>query len=312
LGLDAHSILNSIRQQSLGLVASLLILKERVHFKTGRFDPRGALLIAVGMAGLTAGLSFGQELGWISPLILLVGLLALVTLPFVERRVPNPVMVLALLRNRVFDSSLVSLLLSFLALFAVSVLMPFSLEQLHGFSPLQAGLLLTPVPLTLALIAPVSGRLSDRIGSGFLAAGGLAIACLGLILMSQINEHSSIFDLVWRMILTSIGQGLFQAPNNSALLGAAPRDLQGSASGFLATARTMGQSVSVALAGAIFVGLGGAAAGNILVTHPGGVLLAESQRIFDTAFQATFLACAAIAALGIVASLVRGKEERQK
>ncbi|HEX4715309.1 MAG TPA: MFS transporter, partial [Ktedonobacteraceae bacterium] len=113
-----------------------------------------------------------------------MGLLALVTLPFVERRVPNPVMVL--------------------------------------------------VPLTLALIAPVSGRLSDRIGSRWLAAGGLAIACLGLILMSQINEHSSIFDLVWRMILTSIGQGLFQAPNNSALLGAAPRDLQGSASGFLA------------------------------------------------------------------------------
>ncbi|GHO60455.1 MFS transporter [Ktedonobacter robiniae] len=299
----------------LGLVASLLILKERAHFKTGRFDPLGAILIAVSMAGLTAGLSFGQELGWTSPLILLallVGLLALVTLPFVERRVPNPVMVLALLRNRVFDSSLVSLLLSFLALFAVSVLMPFSLEQLHGFSPLQAGLLLTPVPLTLALIAPVSGRLSDRIGSHWLAAGGLAIACLGLILMSQLNEHSSIFGLIWRMILTSIGQGLFQAPNNSALLGAAPRDLQGSASGFLATARTMGQSVSVALAGAIFVGLGGAAAGNILVTHPGGVLLAESQRIFDTAFQATFLACAAIAALGIVASLVRGKEERQK
>ncbi len=299
----------------IGLMATLLILKERIHLKAARFDPLGALLIAVGMAGLTAGLSFGQELGWTSPLILsvlLMGILALIALPFVEQRVPNPVIVLALLRNRVFDSSIVSLLFSFLALFAVSFLMPFYLEQLRSFSTLQAGLLLTPVPVTLALIAPFSGSLADRIGSRWLTAGGLTIACLGLVLMSQLNEHSSLFDMVWRMVLTSIGQGLFQAPNNSALLGSAPRHLQGSASGFLATARTIGQSLSVALAGAIFAGLGGATAGNVLVTHPTSVHLTLYQQTFDTAFQATFLACAAIAAIGIFASLVRGKEARQK
>ncbi len=296
-------------------MATLLILKERIHLKAGRFDPLGALLIAVGMAGLTAGLSFGQEQGWTSPLILtllLLGLLALVTLPFVEQRVRNPVIVLALLRNRVFDSSMVSLLFSFLALFAVSFLMPFYLEHLRGFSTLQAGLLLTPVPVTLALIAPLSGSLADRIGSRWLTAGGLMIACIGLVLMGQLNEHSSLFAIVWRLILTSIGQGLFQAPNNSALIGSAPRHLQGSASGFLATARTMGQSMSMALAGAIFVGLGGATAGNFLVTHPTSVHLTGYQQTFDTAFQATFLACATIAAIGILACLVRGKEERRK
>ena len=299
----------------IGLIATLLILKERIHLSPGRFDPLGAILIAVGMAGLTSGLSFGQELGWTSPLILtllLIGIFALVALPFVEQRVRNPVIVLALLRNRVFDSSILSLLLSFLALFAVSFMMPFYFEQLRGFSTIQAGILLTPVPVTLAIIAPFSGSLADRIGSRWLTAGGLTIACIGLVLISQLNEHSSIFDIVWRMIFTSIGQGLFQTPNNSALLGSAPRNLQGSASGFLATARTVGQSLSVAIAGAIFAALGGATAGNFIITRANSIQLTMYQHTFDTAFQATFLACAAIAAIGIFASLVRGKEESRK
>ncbi|GHO93492.1 MFS transporter [Reticulibacter mediterranei] len=299
----------------IGLIATLLILKERIRLNSGRFDPLGALLIAVCMAGLTSGLSFGQELGWTSPLILaflLASILALIVLPFVERRVRNPVIVLSLLRNRVFNSSIISLLLSFLALSVATFLMPFYFEQLRSFSTILSGILLTPIPITLALTAPLSGSLADRIGSRWLTAGGLTIACIGLVLMSQLNENSSLFDMVWRMVLTSVGQGLFQAPNNSALLGSAPPDMQGSASGFMATARVMGQSLSVALAGAIFVGLGGATAGNALTTHASNVQYIGNQQIFDTAFQAAFLACAALAAIGIGASLVRGKEERRK
>ncbi len=299
----------------IGLIATLHILKERIRLNPGRFDPLGALLIAVCMAGLTSGLSFGQELGWTSPLILsflCVGMLALIALPFVEQRVQNPVIVLALLRNRVFNSSIISLLISFLALSVATFLMPFYFEQLRSFSTVQAGILLTPIPITLALVAPLSGSLADRIGSRWLAAGGLTIACIGLVLMSQLNEHSSLFDIVWRMILTSIGQGLFQAPNNSALLGSAPPAMQGSASGFMATARVMGQSLSIALAGAIFVGLGGAAAGNALATHASAMPRLAYQQTFNTAFQAAFLACAALAAIGVAASLVRGKEERRK
>jgi EmrB/QacA subfamily drug resistance transporter len=297
-----------------GLIATMIILKERMRRNAGHFDPSGAILLAIGMAGLTAGLSFGQELGWTSPLILalmIIGIAALIALPFVEQRVQNPVIVLSLLRNRVFTSSILSLLLSFLALFAVSFMMPFYFEQLRGFSTILAGVLLTPVPVTLAIIAPFSGSWADRIGSRWLAAGGLTIACIGLVLISQLNEHSSIFDIVWRMVFTSVGQALFQAPNNSALLGAAPRNLQGSASGFLATARTMGQSLSVAIAGAVFTGLGGAAAGNMIVTYSNSAQLSMLQHTFDSAFQATFIVCAAIAAIGIFASLVRGKEERQ-
>jgi MFS family permease len=224
--------------------------------------------------------------------------------------VPNPIIIFSMLSNRVFSSALLSVLLSFLALFAVSFMMPFYFEELRGFPIGLSGILLTPVPITLAIVAPISGSLADRFGTRWLAAGGLAVSCIGLVLISQLNAHSSIFDIVWRMVFTSVGQGAFQSPNNSALMGSAPKNLQGSAAGFLATGRTMGQSLSVALAGAVFTGLGGATAGLLISSHQVHGQLIQLQQTFSGSFQATFLVCAAVAAVGIFASLVRGKEQR--
>lgn len=303
----------------IGIIATIRVLKEQVQRKRERFDPAGALLLAVGLIGLTLGLSFGQEWGWNSPLLittLATSVIALAALVMVERRISAPVIDFSMLRNRVFFSANISLILSFLALFAVSFMMPFYLEELRGFSTLQAGLLLTPLPLTIAVIAPFSGSLADRFGTRWLAAGGLTLACIGLVLISQLNEQSSVFDIVWRLVVTGMGQAIFQSPNNSALMGAAPRGRQGIASGFLATGRVVGQSVSVALAGAIFTSLGGALAGQLLITqsHKSGhgygtpAHINALQQTFAHAFQVSFIVCAAIAAIGVFTSLVRGKE----
>ena len=301
----------------IGIFATLRVLTERTQRNPGRFDPLGATLLAVGLAAITAGLSFGQELGWTSPLLitmLVVGLGTLLILPFVERHVSNPIIDLSLFRNRVFVSSNLSLILSFLALFAVSFMLPFYLEELRGFSTELAGLLLTPLPITIAILAPISGSLADRFGTRWLTAIGMIIVCIGLLLVSQLNEKSSIWDIVWRLVLTGIGQAMFQSPNNSALLGSAPRNQQGSASGFLATGRTVGQSLSVALAGAIFAGLGGSVAGSLLTSaHSGQNIpnIGQLQQTFVHSFQVTFIVSAVIAAFGIFASLVRGKEQRK-
>ena len=302
----------------IGFVASMRVLTERMHWGRGRFDPLGAALLAIGLVALTVGLSFGQEWGWTSPLLLstlVVGIIALLMLVVVERRVSDPIIDLALLRGRVFLSANASLILSFLALFAVGFMLPFYLEELHGFSTEQAGLLLTPLPLTIAILAPFSGMLADRIGTRWLAAGGLAVACLGLVLISQLNAQSTVWDIVWRLVVTGAGQAMFQAPNNSALLGVVPRGQQGSASGFLATGRVVGQCLSVALAGAIFAGLGGAVAGQMLAIQQYNHALSATQVIalqqtFTYAFHVTFITCAVIAAIGIFASLVRGKEDK--
>ena len=299
----------------VGFILTLRVLTERARRGRGRFDPLGAVLLALGLASLTLGLSFGTEIGWTSPL--LIGLLAfavvaLGALVYVERRVSDPIIDFTLLRNRVFASANTSLVLSFMALFAVSFLLPFYLEELRHFSTLQSGLLLTPLPLAIAMVAPFSGILADRIGTRWLAAGGLSLACIGLILISELDTRSSVFDIVWRLAITGIGQGLFQSPNNSALIGSAPATRRGVASGFLATGRVIGQSLSVALAGAIFAGLGGARAGQILLTEQARSAPPEQismlQHTFVMSFHTAFLVCAAIAAIGVVTSLVRGKE----
>jgi EmrB/QacA subfamily drug resistance transporter len=299
----------------IGFTATMLVLTERMRRERARFDPWGAILLAIALIAITAGLSFGREWGWKSPLligVLIVGVLALIALFLVERRVSNPIIVLSLLRNRVFLSANLSLILSFLALFSVSFMLPFYFEDLRNFSVLESGLLLTPLPLTIAVFAPLSGSLADRFGTRWLAAGGLSLACIGLVLISQLNEQSSVFDIIWRLVVTGLGQAMFQSPNNSALMGAAPKDQQGSASGFLATGRVFGQSVSVALAGAVFTTLGGSMAGAILASgrHLPPPLLQHLQQTFVNSFQVTFLVCAGIAAIGILASLVRGKENR--
>ncbi len=300
----------------IGVIATLLLLTERLHWGQGKFDPLGAILLAIGLASLTLGLSFGQEWGWSSPRLIsaiVVGIVAIALLYLVERRVRYPIINLSLLHDRVFLSANLSLILSFLALFAVSFMLPFYLEQLRGFSTEEAGFLLTPLPLTIAVLAPISGSLADRFGTRWLAASGLAIACVGLVLISSLNAHSSLWDIIWRLMVTGIGQAIFQSPNNSALMGAAPRAQQGIAAGFLATGRVVGQSVSVALAGAIFTSLGGAAAGNQLISqHVLSIAQVNMlQQTFDNSFHTTFIGCACIAAVGIFASLVRGREKTQ-
>ena len=298
----------------IGFILALRILTERLHRGKGSFDPWGAVLLAAGLASLTLALSFGQEWGWasLSTIALLVfGVVALVVLYLVEKRIPDPIIKLQLLHNRVFLSANLSLILSFLALFAVGFMLPFYLEELRHFSTIEAGLLLTPLPLAIAFIAPMSGSLADRIGTRWLAAGGLTLACVGLVFISQLNAQSSLWDIIWRLLVTGAGQALFQSPNNSALMGAAPRNLQGSAGGFLATGRVVGQSLSVAISGAIFASLGGSAAGHALVAQANNLPPAQVQALqatFVNALHYTFITCAAIAAIGILTSLVRGKQ----
>jgi EmrB/QacA subfamily drug resistance transporter len=300
----------------IGIVAAWRFLQEQVQKKRVPFDPAGAILLGLGLAAITLALSFGQEWGWTSAGVLGLlfgGVVTLILMAVVEQRVRYPIMNLTLLTNRVFASANASLVLSFLALFAVSFLLPFYFEQLRGYDPERSGLLLTPFPITIAILAPFSGSLADRIGTRWLAAIGLTIACLGLVLLSFLTATSSVWDLVWRLVVTGAGQALFQSPNNSALMGSAPREEQGVAAGFLATGRVIGQACSVALAGAVFAASGATQAGTILAATwhghpiPPARLLALRQT-FVSGLHAAFLTCAAVAAIGIITSLVRGQE----
>ena len=267
----------------VGVVACVAAARRlpKARRQSQRFDVPSAVLLALGLGLLTIALSFGQEWGWTSLAVLgsvAVALAALVLLVIVERHVPEPNIDLGLFANRPFAAALVSLVLSFLALFAIGFVMPFYLEDVRGFSPAMSGLLLTPLALAIGVSAPVSGTLSDRLGARWLAAGGLALSSLGLLLLAQLDDQTGPLPVVWRLALVGIGMGVFQSPNNRALMAAAPGSEQGEASGVLGTGRVIGQSLSVAVAGALFAAFG---------------------------FRAAMLTSAAIAAVGILTSLVR-------
>jgi hypothetical protein len=134
----------------------------------------------------------------------------------------------------------------------------------------------------------------------------LALLCVGLVCLARLGERTALWGVIWPQLIAALGQGLFQSPRNSAIMGAAPADLRGVAAGMLATGRTMGQAISVAIA--VFGSLGGAEAGRRLLEQPRDPALSAT---FVHGYRAALLVCAAIAALGIATSLLRGSEPRR-
>jgi EmrB/QacA subfamily drug resistance transporter len=305
---------------AVALVASHVYLGDAA--RTGarpRFDFAGAGLFAFAFLTFMLALSFGQSWGWTS--VRLLGCVAIAVASIwaalrAEGRAAHPVVELGLLRTRVFGEALLSAFLAILALFAVSFMLPFYFEELRGFPVGRAGLLMSALPLTIALVAPASGTLADRLGSRWLAAGGLLLACVGLGLLATLGPDSTPPAILFPLIVTGIGQGMFQAPNIRTLLTAAPSDDEGEASGLIATTRVLGQSFSVALAGSVFASLGGATAGRALAVTAIAqhAELAPATRhlqaTFLAAFRTTILVCTVIAAIGVVVTLLRRNDRK--
>lgn len=259
------------------------------------FDWRGALVFMSGLVLLIFVLNRGQVWGWLTAHtlgLLFLAILILFLFVQLEKRTPTPMLDVSLFSGRTFSFSTLSAFLNYGSLFGIIFLMPFYLVQGRGFQPAQAGLILTAQPLMMALVAPFSGYFSDRISPRWLATIGMAIMTLGLWLLSTLTEISSIFAIVRALMITGFGTGMFVSPNNNVLLGSAPRQRQGIASGILATARNVGMVFGIGLIAAIYT----------------TVLQHESATIF-TAIQWSFRFGALLAALGIVTSYMRGTKK---
>ena len=295
----------------LGLIG-LLVARRVFRFGGGararRIDLPGAAAFGFGLGSLTLGLSFGSQWGWTSPALLLTLVFAGAALGaavFVERRHRDPLVDLRQLVSPRLGLPLASFLFSILALFAVSFLLPFYLEELRGLTPLAAGLLLTPYSLALAVASPISGRLADQGHARWFGPIGLGLAAAGLALLAQIGIATPLTEIALWLAVSGIGQGLFLAPNTSAVMSAVPVEQSGTASGLIATTRVVGQALSVAIAGAVFVGLGGAAAGASLVA--GGMVGPSADPVLENTFlvaiHAALLVSGSLAAAGAAISL---------
>jgi MFS family permease len=269
-----------------------------------RFDLVGAGAFMTGLIMLLLGLNRAHEVGWGSPVIL--GLLAasiLILAGFIayERKVENPMLDLSLFRNKLFSISVISAILNYICLFSILFLMPFYLIQGRGFSPSQAGLLLSVQPVVMAIVAPMSGTLSDRIGVRLLTSLGMALLAMGIFIQSRFGPDTQTLNMVAGLAITGLGTGIFISPNNSALMGSAPRRRQGIAAGILATSRNMGMVLGIGLAGAIFT--------TVMAQSGAGQPVATPSPVLFEAFRASFTTASGVALLGALISLVRSEAE---
>jgi DHA2 family multidrug resistance protein-like MFS transporter len=218
------------------------------------FDGASALLNALFFGLLIAGID-GAGHGETGILVAAESAAAVVAgIALVIRQLPqtSPLLPVDLLRLPVFALSIATSVASFVAQMLAYVALPFYLQDALGRSQVETGLLMTPWPLATAVIAPLAGRLADRYPAGILGGIGLAIFALGLGLLALLSAHPTAFDIAWRMAVAGVGFGLFQSPNNRAILTAAPRERSGGASGMLGTARLLGQTAGAALVALMF------------------------------------------------------------
>jgi len=263
-----------------------------------RFDLAGALAFMAGLVALLLGLNQGEEWGWTSAPILgalTVSVALLGVFIAIETRVAHPMLDLSLFRVRLFSASTASAVFNYICLYTVLFLLPFYLIQGRGLDTAQAGIILTAQPVVMAIAAPISGTLSDRIGARLLSTLGMAVMAVGLFLLSRLAPSSPLIQVATGLAIVGLGTGMFVSPNTSALLGAAPLNRRGIASGILATARNVGMVLGVGLAGAIFttVQSHGQAMGSLTATFDG--------------ISMGFLVAAGVAVIGALTSAVRGR-----
>lgn len=235
-----------------------------------RPDWVSALLSAAMMGGVVFGAEMLARSGSMSGMAMIAG--GIVAGAWLVRREwgdPAPLFPVDLLRNRIFGMSIATSTVSFAAQMLAYVTLPFMFQMVLGRSAFETGLLMTPWPLALGVVAPIAGRLSDKVRAGLLGGIGLAVFAAGLFSLSRLGTHPATWDIAWRMALCGAGFGLFQSPNNRTIVSAAPRERSGAAGGMLATARLLGQTTGAVAVGAAFH-LSGVGAGP-------GLLLAASM-----------------------------------
>ncbi len=280
---------------ALTLLAYFAIGADAHPGRDERFDLLGATLFAVGLVATMSALNRMSSLGWSSPTVLIalaVGAAALGAFVARERVAVHPVLDLSLFAHRTFAASAATALLMYVAVYSVVFLMPFYLVHGRGFTPAHAGLLLMTQSVVMALVAPLSGALADRFGTRTPATSGLFILMIGLLLLARLDGVSTTLHIVGALAVVGLGAGLFVSPNNSALMGAAPRNRQGIASAVLAEARTVGMAFGIGVAGAVFTGIMG--------ENPPGMTLATYL-----ATAASFAVAAAVALVAAVVSLAQ-------
>jgi EmrB/QacA subfamily drug resistance transporter len=269
-----------------------------------RPDVPGLVTSGVGLFSLTYALIEGNQYGWGSARILAAFTLAAVSLAgfaLLELRQRRPMLDLRLFRNPTFSGANLSMLLVALAMFGVFFYVSLYVQQILGYSPVEAGASFLPATILIAALAPKVGHLVDRVGSRWLTGSGMLLLALSLVLYSRLDTGSSYWDILPGLVVMGVGMPLTMTPTTAAAMSSVPRNQAGVGSAVLNSMRQVGGSLGIAITGAI-------------VAHVSSSSLAAGDSrpdAFVHGFQRGLEVAAAIAVAGAVVAVATMRTHRQ-
>ena len=266
VGLSLSPVIGGILNYNLGwrsvvlfgvpfLFVILALLLTRIDdewssFKNLPLDLKGSFAYGIGMVLFMYGFTIlNTQLGVI---LTVLGVMILLIFAWIELKQAHPVFDIRFFKNHKFLSANFASLCAYLATYAVTTILNYHLQYIKGFDSQTAGMILLVAPLCQVILAPLAGRLSDRFVPQILAAIGMALGTLSLILFSFLDSTTSIEFLFVAMILYGIGFGLFSPPNTNVIMGSVPPKDTSVASAAVATMRTVGQAMSMGILTLVF------------------------------------------------------------
>jgi EmrB/QacA subfamily drug resistance transporter len=238
----------------VGAVAAVMVLPKFPKGRAGGFDVLGFLTIATGLFAILLALSEGQDWGWTSYRILIlfsVGAISLALFVVIELEVEHPLLDVHVFRYWPYTNSLLLISVLSIGLFTVLFYIPVFLQQSLGIGAFEAGLILLPQALVMAVIMPIAGRLYDKIGPRWPALIGLAIVAWGTWLLDGLTLSTSREWIIAVLALRAGGMGLAMMPIMTGGIAAVPPAVVGAASAFnnvvQRTSASLGLAVLTAL-----------------------------------------------------------------
>ena len=278
-----------------------------------RIDIPGAILLLLSNALFIYAIDQLPRVGWGHPVFLsclsfsVVGLILLLR---TESRAAAPILNLSMFRSRLFSAGITSLFLVSGTLSAINFLLPFFLQNLLGYSPSQVGWIIVADSVIIMIMAPIAGAWSDRLGSRLLCTIGCAVIVAAQFFLASLSTDASLMRIIFPLALWGVGWALFNAPNQSSMLGAVHPATIGAAAGMIATTARAGGAMGVALSATLFGYLLSAAGlSSSQIASP------ESWRaapeVFMTSFSRTIYVLNFFTLLAVLSSAVRGKKTDQ-
>ena len=247
LGWRSIFYINGIAALCIALLIIWKIPKELPNPIKERFDFKGSLIYMLSISALMYGFSKLPSPHAIG--LTIAGVLGLLLFMRTQLKTETPVLNVRLFsQNRVFALSNLSALINYAATFAISFMLSLYLQYAKGMEAREAGMILIAQPTLMAIVASFSGRLSDKMNPRILAALGMGISTIGLLILSFISQETSIGYIIFGLIVLGFGFGLFSSPNTNVVMSSVDKKIYGTASAILATMRSTGMMFSMAIA----------------------------------------------------------------